>query len=221
LSSWLEHIPGIVINRPGVFTCDNCAKPLHEAHLTELGFRVPAALTSACAEELMAFASGCPVIVKTISGVRANTRMVEPQEFSSFDPRQGPVHLQRYIAGTDVRAHVVDRRVHAEHIAAQAVDYRQCAAGMRTNSSYTFAEPIAAKIVEATTQVGLEFAGWDFKIAPDGTLWCLEVNPMPAYDGYDRRLSGVITDSLLRRLLATAPAYVHGQASHSVTRRVS
>ncbi|MGW2706055.1 hypothetical protein [Streptomyces sp. NPDC001340] len=48
----------------------------------------------------------------------------------------------------------------------------------------------------------MAFAGWDFKVAGDGTYWCLEVNPVPAYD---RRLGGAISASLLGLLRGGPP----------------
>ncbi|MFC7646021.1 hypothetical protein ACFQX6_39555 [Streptosporangium lutulentum] len=43
----------------------------------------------------------------------------------------------------------------------------------------------------------MSFAGWDFKRDPQGVHWCLEVNPMPGYDWYDRRAGGAISESLV------------------------
>ncbi|MFF4040284.1 hypothetical protein [Streptomyces sp. NPDC001816] len=60
-------------------------------------------------------------------------------------------------------------------------------------------------MVRHTADLGTAFAGWDFKVAGDGTYWCLEVNPMPAYDWYDRRLGGAISASLLGLLRGGPP----------------
>ncbi len=60
---------------------------------------------------------------------------------------------------------------------------------------------LAVKLISATSNLGLVFAGWDFKVSSeDGRVWCLEANPMPGYDGYDRRLGGAVTASLLKCL---------------------
>jgi hypothetical protein len=106
LSSWLEHIPGTVINRPGGRS-DNFSKPLHEYSLQSWGLKVPPTITSSNPEFLADFARKGITIVKPASGIRADSRIVKAEEFQDFHPDQGPVHLQRYVAGADVRAHVV------------------------------------------------------------------------------------------------------------------
>ncbi|MFE1556253.1 RimK family alpha-L-glutamate ligase [Streptomyces sp. NPDC058734] len=197
LTAWLDHIPGLVVNRPSIRS-DNGSKPLHEWSLTRAGFRVPASITSSSPERLRAFAEAGPTLVKAVSGVRATSRLIRPGELAGFDPRQGPVHLQRYVEGRDVRAHVVHDRVHAEEIVSGAVDYRTDPDALFTPCELP--GPVAAQVVRHTADLGMTFAGWDFKVAEDGTHWCLEVNPMPAYDWYDRRLGGDITASLLALL---------------------
>jgi hypothetical protein len=206
VSSWLEHIPGNVVNRPGVIPGDNSSKPLHEFHLSRLGFEVPQSITSSDPVELRRFASEGKTIVKTVSGVRANARLVDPAEFEKFDPCQGPVHLQRYVRGVDVRAHVIGSAVHAEQIRSQQVDYRAASRHAREFSPYNVSDGLSQKLIEATARLGLGFAGWDLKVEESGRLWCLEANPMPGYDGYDRRLGGAISASLFQLLSSTCAA---------------
>jgi hypothetical protein len=203
LSAWLELIPGRVINRPG-HAAHNSAKPLHEALLRRSGFRVPPSLTSSEAERLRAFAAAGPTVVKALSGVRTDCRQVDPDEFTAIERERGPVHLQRFVRGADVRVHVVAEAVHAQRIESDAVDYRIA----RTPNTFTDValEPaFARRMVTATRRMGLVFAGWDFKVSPDGEYWCLEVNPMPGYNSYDARSGGSITASLVRALGGDAP----------------
>ncbi|BAZ09982.1 hypothetical protein NIES4071_17960 [Calothrix sp. NIES-4071] len=164
LSSWLEHIPGIVINRPGA-GANNFSKPLHEFHLQSNGFQVAESITSSNPEVLTEFANAGLTIVKTTSGIRADTRLVQPLEFVNFHPHQGPVHLQRYIAGADVRAHVVGNQVHAELIKCPEVDYRH----FYEDAEYIeweLPESLHHKIINVTAALGLEFAGWDLLYIP-------------------------------------------------------
>ncbi|MBH8565533.1 hypothetical protein I8748_25720 [Nostoc sp. CENA67] len=200
LCVWLEHIPGVVINRPGGRT-DNSSKPLHEYSLQSWGFNVPPSITSSDPELLATFASVGQTIVKPASGIRADSRLVEAEEFLDFHPSQGPVHLQRYVAGADVRAHVVGDQVHAEIINCPQIDYRRSYQQAKY-SPWQLPESLTTQIIQATAAFGLQFAGWDFKVTEDNQYWCLEANPMPGYDGYDIRAEGKITDSLLALLQA-------------------
>ncbi|MBT9317726.1 ATP-grasp domain-containing protein [Leptothoe spongobia] len=199
LSAWLREIPGVVINRPG-FQNHNSSKPFHENFLQSLGFLVPPSITSSDASRLYEFACSGPTIVKTISGVRANCRIVCADEFLDFDSSQGPVHLQRYIDGSDIRAHVIGNVIHAQLIQSSKVDYR-LDYQESTFQKYQFPEELDQKIIEATKKVGLTLAGWDFKLTKDNRFWCFEVNPTPAYDSYDRRANGDITSSLIDFLI--------------------
>lgn len=203
LSAWLEHIPGRVVNRPGRFDLHNSAKPLHEDFLGRAGLSVPASITSSKRSTLLNFARNGPVIVKAISGMRATSQIIDVDRLKAADLSFSPVHLQRYVAGDDVRAHVVGSWVHAEMIRSEDVDYRS-GDGRREFAPHTLPDDLAKTIVRVTNKMGLDMAGWDFKLAPDGTYWCLEANPMPGYDGYDRRMGGRITESLIERLTTTS-----------------
>lgn len=202
LVSWLDQIPGRVVNRPGAW-CDNSTKPLHEVTLRRLGFAVPDSVTSSDPARLAAFAGAGPAIAKTLSGVRADAHLVSAADFAGFTPASGPVHLQRFITGLDVRVHVCGEDVHTECARTDAADYRVADADVRF-APWRLPPELAERLVTCTHELGLGFAGWDFKLDGDGTYWCLETNPMPGYDWYDRRCDGAITRSLLA-LLAGAP----------------
>jgi hypothetical protein len=196
LPAWLEGRRGIVINRPG-HALDNGSKPFHEHRLRQTGFLVPDSFLSSNKSALADFCKGGPTIAKSVAGVRADTREVVSGDFDDFVPRQGPVHLQRRIFGLDARLHVVGGDVQAELIRSDAVDYRTSEARFET---FTPPDDIVRAVVATTQSFGLEFAGWDFKIDEKGQFWCLEANPMPGYDSYDRRSGGAITNSLVERL---------------------
>jgi hypothetical protein len=198
LRAWLDAIPGRVANRPSR-GAHNSSKPLHEALLRDLGLRVPDSVTSSDPEVLRAFALEGPTISKTICGTRAETVVVTEEDFAIFDPASGPVHLQRFVAGDDVRIHVAGERTVAQVAQAGAIDYRRAGAiaGMKVFEPPT---PLRHLVVDATSRLGLAFAGWDFKIDANGAYWCLEANPMPGYSTYDSRCDGAISHALRRYL---------------------
>jgi hypothetical protein len=199
LISWLEHIPGRVINRPGAHA-HNFSKPLHEEFLCRSGFTVPKSLTSSNKQELLNFAHNSKVIIKTISGIRANSEVLDIERLEKeFAECRGPIHLQNFVPGGDIRAHVVADTVHSELICGDTADYR--ASRALSFCAHLLPMELENRVINATKDMGLSFAGWDFKLDANGTYWCLEANPMPGYDGYDRRLGGQITESLLQNLI--------------------
>jgi hypothetical protein len=202
LRSWLDQIPGTVANRSMTGGC-NGAKPLHEATLAAMGFSVPDSLTSCDIAELTEFAGRGPAISKTLSGVRAHAEAVTADSLADFDPTGGPVHLQRRVTGDDARIHVAGNRLVAQRVPSSGgVDYRREGrfGELRT---FTPSDVVSEAVISGSKQLGLDFAGWDFIISPDGTYWCLEVNPMPGYGAYDGYCDGAITRILLEHLGAS------------------
>lgn len=206
LSAWLEMIPGQVVNRPNA-RGDNSSKPLHELCLQYYGFRVAPSITSSDPTRLFEFANTHKAIVKAISGIRADTRIVDSKEFLEFTPAQGPVHLQKFIAGYDVRVHVVGDHYQAELVKCPGVDYRLDHDLSEHFPNHQIPNYLAQQIFRATKAFGLEFAGWDFKLTDAGEYYCLEANPMPGYDGYDRRCGHQITDLLTDYLSKPVKSY--------------
>lgn len=193
LGSWLDQIPGKVVNR-GLAAAHNSAKPLHEAILAGYGFHVPDSITSSNREELRSFAEQWPVVSKTISGIRAETSLATVAIIDAiFDPAAGPIHLQRVVDGDDARIHVVGDQLVAQRVAGSGgIDYRRD--GRFDGLSVYDAPPeVKRAVVHATADLGLAFAGWDFRIGPQDCYWCLEVNPMPGFGPYDRLCDGAIS----------------------------
>jgi hypothetical protein len=89
-----------VANRP-LAAAHNGSKPLHEAVLARLGFRVPPSITSCDTGALRDFVRQGPAVSKAISGVRAHAALATDNILETFDPAGGPIHLQRLITGGD------------------------------------------------------------------------------------------------------------------------
>jgi hypothetical protein len=194
LSAWLAGIPGRVVNRPNRDN-HNGSKPLHEHVLRKLGFRVPDSITTSDVTAVQDFVGEEAVISKTVSGVRAHAALVTAADFEGFRPGSGPVHLQRYVKGDDVRAHVVGGRIVAQRVSGATADYRHEAC-FKDLVPCEVPEGLGDLLVVGTRSLGLAIGGWDFKVAADGTWWCLEVNPMPGYSPYDERCEGRISRAI-------------------------
>ena len=186
LYAWLAHIPGRVINRPGGHT-DNYSKPLHEKFLMSCGLNVPGSLISSDREKLLDFVTSGPTVIKSVSSMRAYAKLIDKGELSEFNSGQGPIHLQRYIPGKDVRTHVIGQRIHSELIESDAVDYRTGKENLKF-SLHLMPEGLSSKLINITSRMKLLLIGWDFKLDKDNNYWCLEANQSPGYDSFDCRL---------------------------------
>jgi hypothetical protein len=196
LGKWLDQVPGRVANRSLVGS-HNSSKPLHEAILLEMGFRVPPSISSCDLDQLLEFVEQGPTISKALSGVRADTVMATRDLLAGFDIAGGPVHLQRRVPGADARIHVVGDRLVAQRVpASDGIDYRREG---RLDELEEFDPPAALReaLVQGSAALGLPFTGWDFRIDPDDQYWCLEVNPMPGYGPYDAHCGGAISGLLV------------------------
>lgn len=195
---WLRMCPGVVVNRPD-HSMDNGSKPLHESVLTNLGFIVPDSLTTCSRGKILEFLNKGPCIAKAVSGCRADCRLVSVNDFDGYEDCSGPVHLQRYVDGMDVRAHVIGTQVFAVAARSDNVDYRLDSG--TTFEAIALSPGLADQLIDATCHLGLAFAGWDLRT--DGnTTWVFEANPMPGYRYYDQHVDGAITKGLAEYLLS-------------------
>ena len=82
-------------------------------------------------------------------------------------------------------------------IQSEEVDYRYDASAHQSESSVAIPAELASKCITVTRDLGLVFSGIDFVLSDkDGEYYCLEVNPMPGYHGYDLTLNGAISEAL-------------------------
>jgi hypothetical protein len=203
LGKWLDQVPGRVANRSRVGS-HNSSKPLHEAILSGMGFRVPPSISSCDLDQLIDFIDQGPTISKALSGVRADTVIATRDLLAAFDPAGGPVHLQRRVHGADARIHVVGDKLVAQRVPpSEGIDYRREG---RLDELEQFDPPADLRdaLVSGSAELGLPFAGWDFRIDPEGQYWCLEVNPMPGYGPYDAQCQGAISALLVEYLAEEA-----------------
>lgn len=206
LRAWLEQHSETVVNRPGGDR-HNTTKPMHEALIAAYGFSVPPSVTSSDRHVLREFAESHPTICKPCSGVRCDAFMVDGADFDHYSAAQGPVHLQRYIAGSDFRIHVVGTEVFPLRIDHCGVDYRAASSGEKRYTEEEVNTELRQRLVDVTSRMNVLFAGWDFRRDRDGKFWALEVNYMPAYRMYDVRSGGRISQALLAMLMGKSESF--------------
>lgn len=209
IQHWLNHLPGTVVNRPGTGRA-NGSKPFQMARLATLGLDIPPwCLTNepvAAREFAKAHTSG--VIVKSPSGLRSQVRRLSDELLHRLDEGTTPVILQRYVAGADVRVHVVlgpqgiqgARAFATEVSGGEGVDYR-FESDDRHYRAMDIPPSVEAACARAAASEGLLLAGLDFKVDKDGRYWCLEMNPVPTFLPYEASTGQPIAAAILQRMV--------------------
>lgn len=199
LARLLGRTPLRAINPPGA-DLSNLSKPFHAHFVSRVaGWSTPPTIVSNDPSALRAFVADCPagVIVKGISSRKTWVRMYRPDvdDARLREVRGQPVMLQSYVAGFDVRVHCVGAFVIAERIDCEDTDYRR--SGSARHTPWEVPAPIRSGIAALQRKTALPMMGIDFRVTPGGDWLFLEANPMPAYQGYDRRCRGAISAAVI------------------------
>jgi len=165
---------------------------------------VPRGISTNNAEEAKVFLASCDdgVIYKSNSGVRSIVRAVEDSDLDRLQALNVcPVFLQERVFGDDIRVHVIGNECHGVRIRSACVDYRYDRSGDVVEERCDIPTDLARRCIGVTASLGLTFSGIDFlESRSNGELFCLEVNPMPGYHGYDLTLDHEISASLVAHL---------------------
>ena len=198
-------LPAAVVNRPAA-GASNLSKPFQLCLIAAAGFDVPETLvtTDPAAARRFLEAHG-RLVYKSTSGVRSIVATLDGDQANRLDAvRTGPVQLQRWIDGLDVRVHVVGNQWFATAVDSEADDYRY-AVRQGTEvamASYEIGKALGDRLVALTRQMGLLVSGVDLRITREGTWYCLEVNPSPGFtffqDGAGQPIAEAIADLLIR-----------------------
>jgi hypothetical protein len=182
---WLATTPALVLNRPGP-AAGNATKPAQSRVAAGFGFLIPESLLTNDQAAARAFAARHgPVIYKGAGGSRTITGLLDPADAGRLARLATcPTYLQRYIAGGNVRVHVVGADVFAVEVDSDAVDYRRHVTGLRPVS---LPSDIADACRALTTGLGLGLAGIDLIRTPAGDWYFLEANTAPGFSFYPDR----------------------------------
>ena len=184
LSSWADLTPAFVVNRPSAMAA-NASKPYQAAWIRRFGFDVPASVTTTDPAVVRAFRdSHAAVVYKSISGVRSIVaRLREADDARIEDVVWCPTQFQEYVAGRDVRVHVVGNELFACRVSSDADDYRYAASN--GHGVHMEAHPLSAELTERclamSNDMGLFVSGIDLRETADGRWYCFEVNPSPGF----------------------------------------
>ena len=180
--------------------------------LEQCGLPTPDTIICDDAEEAFAaFRELGDVIVKPLFGsmglgmVRVSDEEVAFRVFKTIEQIRGVYYLQRAIEheGRDIRVFIVGGRVLA------AIERRS--EGWRTNLSrggtagpVQLPEAWTALALRAAAAVGAEYAGVDLLPAADGTVYVLEVNGIPGWQGLQEATGIDVAGALIEQLTGGA-----------------
>jgi glutathione synthase/RimK-type ligase-like ATP-grasp enzyme len=199
INAYLEATEKTVVNKHSA-GAGNGNKFIHIGELKQFGFNTPATYISGSKSSLQSVLELHPDLInKSCSSLKTIAAKVDDDLVSRASLLENcPSLFQEQITGADVRVHIVDKMLFPEKIVADTIDYRFNSAGRNEYSDIEVPDAIGKLCIEYCKNENLLFAGIDFKINDKGDWYILEVNPMPGYDGYDKRLKGKITNALVQ-----------------------
>lgn len=198
-------LPRVVLNRPAAGQ-SNHAKPYQLGLIAQAGFDIPATLVTTDPAVARSFLrEHGRIAYKSLSGIRSIVgRLDSGDEARLDDVRSGPVQLQAWVDGVDVRVHVVGEQCFACAVQSPATDYRYASAQGETVelSEIDLPDPIGRRIVALAHGMGLRLAGVDLRRTPDGSWICFEVNPSPGFTWYEDATGHPIAAAIAAELSA-------------------
>jgi hypothetical protein len=205
LDQWLEVTPARVVNRTSA-QASNGSKPYQSQLIVAAGLRVPDTLITNDPEAVLAFrARHRRVVYKSMSGVRSIVRELGEEDLPRLERiRWCPTQFQERVQGTDVRVHCVGGEAYATAVRSSATDYRyghQDGEEARLEA-VALDDDVAQLCLRLTATLGLELAGLDLRMPPDGDPYCFEVNPSPAFSYYEDHTGQPVAGAIARHLAA-------------------
>ena len=180
--------PALVLNRSQEVGL-NYSKPLQAQLISRNGFAVADTIVTNDPDLVRAFRDRhTRVVYKSVSCVRSIVKLLDTAAADRLEAiRACPTQFQEFVEGINVRVHTVNSRAFATAIRSHAVDYRYAyeEGEQETLEPYALSSGLTERCLALASAFDLEFAGIDLKITPDGDVYCLEVNPCPAFSYYE------------------------------------
>jgi hypothetical protein len=189
LTRWCEISPARVVNRVAPMG-SNSSKPFQAQLIRRYGFEAPETLITNDPGQVLEFRDRHKhIIYKSVSGVRSIVQKLGDGDLPRLASlRWCPTQFQQFVEGFDVRVHVIGTKVIPTRITSSATDYRYASSqvGEAAHLAATeLSDDVADKCIRLAEGLGLAFAGIDLKFAPDGRIFCFEVNPSPGYTYFE------------------------------------
>jgi hypothetical protein len=208
LTRWCEISSARVVNRVAPMG-SNSSKPYQAQLIRRYGFEAPETLITNDPEQVLEFRNRHKkIIYKSISGVRSIVQVFDDEDLSRLASlRWCPTQFQQLVEGVDVRVHTICDKVIATRITSSATDYRYAKTQVGESAELTATElpdEVSANCVRLASGLGLAFAGIDLRFAPDGRVFCFEVNPCPGYTYFEANSGQPIARSVAHYLAGDA-----------------
>lgn len=156
---------------------------------------------------------GYPVVVKRVSGRQGNgVILVTSAPAAAFVTENLPIReegllVQRYLppeGRRDIRAFVVGGRViGAMELQPHKGDFRSNIHLTGQGKAVKLPEAVAEVAVACTEMLGLEIAGADIIVDPDGRPWVIEVNYAPGFRGLEACTGLDVASEVIRYVVGT------------------
>ncbi len=198
---FIDHCQGEVVNRSEDMMSNN-SKPYQLFLAKEAGISIPDTCITTSEEEAIDFYNDKKneVIYKSISGTRSIVQKLAKSDLQGLKKVYFcPTQFQEFVVGNNLRVHVVNETCIATEITSEATDYRYATTNGGNSPVLSHIELPAEqqlKCIRFSKQLKLFFSGLDFKRKTDGTIICLEANPMPGYSYYEQSTSQPIAYTL-------------------------
>ena len=203
LFGWIEMANCRVLNH-GYAMTSNSSKPYQMLQIVKAGFGIPPSLMTNQPDEVPHFQeSRGTLIFKSASGVRSIVRELADEYTARLGQiKSCPALFQQKLIGTNIRVHVVGKRVFAHRIESGYVDYRYAGHNGSTTemTAYELPAPIIDRCIRLSESLNLPLAGIDLFETESGDYYCFEVNPSPGFSYFEehtgQRISLAIADYL-------------------------
>ena len=194
-SAVFDGLSCVVVNRLKS-EMSNACKPYQLSLASRYGFLAPRTLITTDIEALRAFYADCneQIIYKAMGGTRSIVRKVDQTRIDQLSTcYRCPVLFQEFVAGVNVRVHVVGKRVFATRIHSSEVDYRYAADRFEP---VTLPASIESNCVRMTRDLGLAMSGIDLIETDDGYHF-LEANTSPGFSFFETGARQPISNALV------------------------
>lgn len=203
LLRWLDIAPGRIVNRPQPMG-SNMSKPYQTQLIRRCGLEVPETIITNDPDRVFEFRRRHGrLIYKSISGVRSIVRELDDGDRDRLERiRWCPTQFQAYVEGCNVRVHTIGTELFATRVESDVIDYRYAGLenGKTKMTPFELPPEWAERCVHLARELGLDFAGIDLKITPDGLVYCFEVNPCPVFSYYEESTGQPIARAVARYL---------------------